>query len=96
MHARDPSDGFCSYAIAMEHAKAMRHEDAIRWFSISASADGSSAYTHFHWARSLEALGREAEAIDAARVGLRTALATSDQQAIGELKALLASWGEVA
>lgn len=96
MHARDPSDGFCSYAIAMEHAKAMRHEEALRWFATSAAADASSAYTYFHWARSLEALGRDQEAVHAAREGLRTAMATSDTQAIGELKALLASWGEVA
>jgi len=96
MHERDPADAFCTYAIALEHAKAGRHREALEWFSKSAVADPSAAYTHYHWARSLEALSRDEDAAARAREGLREAMAGGDTHAAAELRTLLDSWGAVA
>lgn len=96
MHSRDPSDAFCTYAIALEHAKGGDADAALEWFDRSIAADPQAAYTHYHRARALESLGREPEAIESARQGLRVARASDDQHAASELKSLLASWGEIA
>lgn len=95
MHAADPADGFCSYAIAQEMVKRGDHALAIEWYDKSLVADDASAYTYFHKARSLDELAMRSEAVEVVRQGVRVALAARDQHAVSELQGLLMEWDEI-
>lgn len=84
----DPDDAFCLYGIAQEHAGRGDHATAIEWYGRAATADPDDGYIHYHRARSLEAMGRADEALDAVRSGLDAADRGGDAHARAELQAL--------
>ena len=84
----EPGDAFCLYGIAQEHAKAEEHDAALGWYDRAIAADPDDGYLHFHKARSLEALDRMPEAIEAAEAGLVAARRGGDGHAQSELEAL--------
>lgn len=85
----EPGDAFLLYGLAHEYAKAGRHEDAVASFDRSLAADPASCYGYYHKARSLVALQRIPEAVQALRAGIEQARAGSDSHALSELSALL-------
>lgn len=86
---KDPSDAFCLYGVAQEHAKAGRFAEAVDWYRRAIEADPSHAYARFHMAKALESLGRTAAAVDALREGLAAARAVGDAKAANELAGYL-------
>lgn len=88
----DPSDTFCLYGIAQEHASRGAHAEATEWFDRVIEHEPSHGYAYFHKARAEEALGR----IDAAIATLRAGLAASagDPKAASEIAGYLASLDE--
>lgn len=87
----DPQDAFLLYAIAQEHAKEGRHEQAVAFFDRTIEADRDSCYAYFHRALSLCKLGRDSEARDCIRAGIEAARRTGDGHAHAELTGLLKS-----
>lgn len=92
--AADPNDAFLLYGLAMEHAKLDDHEPALGYFRRAIEADPANAYHHYHMARSLEALGREADARATLEAGLKQAQTHGDHKAIGEITDYLHRLGE--
>jgi len=85
----DPDDAFCLYGLAMEHAKAGAHDEAVRWFDRVLEVEPTHAYACYHRARTLEEAGRTDEAVASCRDGLERARRGGDAKAVGELEALL-------
>lgn len=90
----DPEDAFCLYGIAQEHAVRGDHDEAIGWFERAALAAPDDGYVQYHLARSLSALGRDEQAVDAVRAGLAAADRGGDAHARAELEALLDELGD--
>ncbi|MFM1883771.1 MAG: hypothetical protein RJA05_2180 [Planctomycetota bacterium] len=93
MHEQDPADAFCRYAIAQEHAKAGRTDEALHWFDATLEADADYCYAFFHKAKVLQAAGRVDDAITTLRTGLDRARASGDGHAAGEISGLLTELG---
>jgi Flp pilus assembly protein TadD len=89
MLERDPSDAFCTYALALEHAKRGECEQAVHWFDRTLQLDANQCYAYFHKARALAQDGRVSEARDALRCGLAQARRGGDLKAASEIEALL-------
>jgi len=89
MVEQDPTDAFCLYGVAQEHAKAGRHAEAVEWYRRAIAADPAHAYARFHMAKSLESLGRVEEATAALRDGLAAAKVAGDAKAANELAGYL-------
>jgi len=87
--AVDPDDGFVLYGLAQEWAKRGEHERAVEFYRRAAAADADNAYTHFHLARSLEAMGEEDGARHALDEGLVVARRVGDAKAASEIAAYL-------
>ncbi len=85
----DPSDAFCLYGIAQEHAKAGRHEEAVGWYDRTLASDPAYCYAYFHKARSLEELDRIDDACAALRAGVDAARTAKDGHALSEIRAYL-------
>jgi len=78
----------------MEHAKLGDHEPALDFFRKAIAADPANAYHHYHMARSLMALGREADARATLEAGLTTARTHGDNKAVGEITDYLDRLGD--
>jgi Flp pilus assembly protein TadD len=89
MLERDPSDAFCLYGVAQEHAKADRLEEAVRWFERLLQVEPTHAYAHFHLAKVLERAGRVNAAAEVLGRGLQAARATGDAKAADEIAGFL-------
>jgi tetratricopeptide (TPR) repeat protein len=89
LHRADPKDPFCTYGIAMEHAKAERHEEALAWLDKTLALDPRYCYAYYHKAKVLTELGRSAEARTILQTGLAAALEAHDTHAHGEMTTLL-------
>lgn len=89
MLERDPSDAFCLYGVAQEHASAGRLDEAVAWFRKTIDADPGHAYARFHLAKALERQDDVAGAVTALREGLQVARATGDAKAANELAGYL-------
>ena len=85
----DPSDAFCLYGIAQEHAKAGRHEEAVGWYDRTLASDPAYCYAYFHKARSLSELDRIDDACGALRAGVDAARTAKDGHALSEIRAYL-------
>jgi tetratricopeptide (TPR) repeat protein len=85
----DPADAFVLYALAQEHAKAGRHEAAVQYYDRCLGADPAYCYAYFHKARSLEAMGRDDDAMETLRQGVDAARTAGDAHALSELSAYL-------
>ncbi len=93
MHEQDPGDAFCRYAIAQEHAKAGRTDEALRWFDATLESDRDYCYAFFHKAKVLQTAGRLDDAIATLREGLERARACGDGHAVGEISSLMSELG---
>jgi tetratricopeptide (TPR) repeat protein len=89
MLEQDPSDAFCLYGIAQEHASAGRFDEAVTWFQRTIQTDPAHAYARFHLAKALERKGDVASAIAALREGLSVARNAGDTKAANELAGYL-------
>ena len=89
MLAQDPSDAFCLYGVAQEHASAGRFDEACAWFRKTIVADPRHAYARFHLAKALERMDDVNGAVTALREGLQVARANGDAKAANELAAYL-------
>jgi tetratricopeptide (TPR) repeat protein len=89
MLERDPSDAFCLYGVAQEHASAGRLDEAVAWFRKTIAADPGHAYARFHLAKALERLDDMEGAVTALREGLQVARAAGDAKAANELAGYL-------
>lgn len=87
----DPSDTFVLYGLAQEHAKQGDHAQAAVYYDKCLAFDPLYTYAYFHKARSLEADGDVAGAIETLRTGLHRAKEAADHQAIGEISGYLDS-----
>lgn len=87
--ASSPDDPFLMYGLALEHAKAGRHDDAIDWFDRCLAIDPASCYAYYHKARSLESLARFDDAAATLRAGIEQAQAQHDAHAQAELTVFL-------
>jgi tetratricopeptide (TPR) repeat protein len=85
----DPNDPFVPYAIAQEHAKAGRHEEAVVEYDKCLALDAAYCYGYYHKAKSLETLGRKSEAAAVLREGAAVARKHQDAKALSEIEALL-------
>jgi len=90
-HEQDPDDTFCTYGIAMEHAKAGAHDEALSWLDKTLRINPDYAYAHYQRAVRLSELGRTEDAKAAITEGLAAAQRSSDTHAAEELTELAAS-----
>tara|TARA_Y100000589_G_scaffold308404_1_gene324908 strand:- start:616 stop:939 length:324 start_codon:yes stop_codon:yes gene_type:complete len=84
----DPHDAFCMYGIAMEHAKANRHTEAIAWFDQTIETDPAYTYAWYHKARCLDDAGKTEEAIQTLEEGMKQAKLVGDSHAAEEMASL--------
>lgn len=73
LHEADPGDPFCAYAIALEHGKAERFDEALRWLDKTLELDPNYAYAFFQQGKMHIALGDD----DKARAVLQTGIAAA-------------------
>ena len=74
LHAADPQDPFCSYGIALEHAKAGDADNAIVWLDKTLAVDAAYCYAYYQKAKMLLAKGDEAGARRVLQNGMMVAL----------------------
>lgn len=87
--AADPADPFVLYGIAQEHAKSGAHARAVEFYDRCLAADPAYCYAYYHKAKSLEALGREADAVQTLRDGAAAAKKAGDEHAVSEISGYL-------
>jgi len=90
--AAEPNDTFCTYGLAMEHAKRGETAQAIEWFDRTLAIDPNYCYAYFHKARAQHAAGDSAGASATLQRGLKQAQASRDFKAANEIEALLDEW----
>jgi len=91
LHQDDPSDPFCTYGIALEHAKTSRYDDALEWLDKTLSLDPQYCYAFYQQAKTLSQMGRDDDACQALITGMQTAQQAGDDHAYSEMAELLAS-----
>ena len=91
LHRQDPDDAFCTYALAMEHAKREAWDEAVGWLEKTIELDADQPYAYFQKARCLIERGEEQPARDALDQGLEAARRAGNQKAIDELTELRAT-----
>ena len=91
LHAADPNDPFCTYGIALEHAKAGRHADALSWLDKTLVIDPKYCYAYYQKAKVLSDRGDDAAAKDVLKVGMKAATDAGDAHAHSEMLTLLES-----
>jgi tetratricopeptide (TPR) repeat protein len=89
LFASSPEDPFLMYGLALEYAKADRHDDAVGWFDRCLGVDPDYCYAYYHKARSLESLDRFEDAAATLRAGIEHAKAQHDAHAQAELSVFL-------
>ena len=89
MHAADPGDPFCTYGIAMEHAKSGRLDDAIEWLDKTIDADGQYCYAYYQKAKLLSEKGEQEAGRDVLHKGMESARAAGEGHAAEEMGELL-------
>jgi len=85
----EPNDTFCLYGMAMELAKAGRHDEAIEYFDRTLAVDPKYCYAYFHKAKSQEEAGWKDAATETLRTGLAEARSIGDIKASSELEGYL-------
>ncbi len=73
LHQADPTDPFCTYGIALEHAKAGDHEKALTWLDKTLRIDPHYGYAYYQKGKILSEMGREEQARELLRQGIATA-----------------------
>jgi predicted Zn-dependent protease len=89
--AQDPANKLLGYGLAQELAGLGRADEAVEQYQrlIAAHPDYCAAY--FHGAKTLELLGRIAEAREMYGLGISTATRVGDHHAASEMQAALSA-----
>jgi tetratricopeptide (TPR) repeat protein len=77
LHEADPADPFCTYGIALEHAKAGRSDEAIQWLDRTLGLDERYCYAYYQKARVLAQDGQDEAARQVLRHGIEVARAAA-------------------
>jgi tetratricopeptide (TPR) repeat protein len=94
LHQADPADPFCTYGIALEHAKGSRYDEALTWLDRTLTIDPGYCYAYFQKAKALSAKGDEPGARQVLETGIATAtrIGTAESlHAAEEMRGLMAS-----
>ncbi|MCE9589837.1 MAG: hypothetical protein K8S99_04870 [Planctomycetes bacterium] len=70
LHQLEPTDPFCTYGIALEHAKAQEFDAAIQWLDKTLEIDADYAYAYFQKAKMLIEKGEDEPAREVLRIGI--------------------------
>ena len=89
MVARNPTDSFSRYGLAMEFLNTGDAEASVSEFRALIAADPGYAYAYFHAGQTLERLGRPDEARELYRQGIQAAAHKCDRHAQSELQGAL-------
>jgi tetratricopeptide (TPR) repeat protein len=89
MVARNPTDSFSRYGLAMEYAKAGDLEKAIGEYEALLGVNPDYAAAYYHGGQALEKLGRVEEARRMYERGLEATRRTGDAHTHGEIQAAL-------
>lgn len=73
LHESDPRDPFVTYGIALEHAKAQRFDEAIRWLDRTLDIDAQYCYAYYQKSKALSELGEDEQAKAVLRTGIAVA-----------------------
>jgi len=93
LHAADPADPFCTYGIALEHAKARRFDDAIAWLDKTLTIDPAYCYAYYQKAKTLNEMSQPDAARTTLEAGMQAAIQAGDAHARDEMAELLANIG---
>ena len=92
LHEAEPDDPFCTYGIALEHAKAGKRDEAIQWLDKTLELDDGYCYAYYQKARVLSEMNRLDSARAVLRVGMEAATQANDEHAHREMTELLESF----
>lgn len=87
--SKDPDDPFLRYGIALEHKKAGRLDEALRWLNETLAADPAYCYAWYQQGQVFEILGNADAAREAYKSGLAAARTSGDSHALTEMQAAL-------
>lgn len=96
LHAADPNDPFCTYGIALEHAKAESFEQALAWLDKTLKLDPHYCYAYYQKGKINSDMGNDEQARVVLREGISVASKLSHpdaQHAVTEMTTLLESLG---
>ncbi len=82
LHDLDPTDPFCTYGIALEHAKAQRLDEALDWLEKTLALDANYFYAYYQKGKILSESDRPSEA----RAVLESAIAQARKASGGEAR----------
>ena len=80
-----PGDEFLLFAIAKEHEKYGREEEALQWYLKLREESPAYIGTYYHLGKLYERLGQPADAFRTYQTGMKTAQQAGDQHALSEL-----------
>ncbi len=86
---REPGDPFLRYALAMEHKKAGRLDDALEWLSKTLEADSSYCYAYYQRGQIFEQQDQMPDARKVYEDGIKAAKKCGDAHAAGEIQVAL-------
>jgi tetratricopeptide (TPR) repeat protein len=89
MVARNPSDSFARYGLAMEYRKQGDLEAAIAEFRTLMAVDPEYTAAYYHAGQALEVAGKASEARELYRRGIEVATRKGEAHAATELEAAL-------
>ena len=89
LHQADPTDPFCTYGIALEHAKASDRDEAIQWLDKTLELDAHYCYAFYQKARILFEHGDTEGARNVLESGMAAARSCNDEHALSEMDELL-------
>ena len=93
LYDADPNDPFCTYGIALEHAKAQRYDEALEWLDKTLGLDSQYCYAFYQKAKALSAMGQDGAAREILKIGMETATQAGDDHARSEMAELLDTLG---
>ena len=86
---REPNDPFLRYALAMEHKKAGRLDEALDWFAKTIEANDSYCYAYYQRGQVFEDKGDAEQAKAEYERGIKAAKKHNDAHAAGEMQVAL-------
>ena len=89
MVARNPSDSFARYGLAMEYARGGDLAKAVEEFRALLTVNPDYAAAYYHGGQALEKLGRMEDAREIYRKGIEATTRTGDEHTRSELQAAL-------
>lgn len=85
----DPADAFTRYAVAMELLSQGQAAEAEQELATTARQSPEYVPTWFHWGKTLNALGKTAEALEVLKKGAGIAKAAGEDDAAREIEELI-------